>query len=449
MSKKQSFVRAATKKRLKHYQVGGMVAGSGPTSAQGLLGSVTPQSSYQATLAPQTQYGGYLNAIQNAQGQALGAIGGVTGQVPQMQNLENVFLQQMAGQGPNPAQQQLAANTSANIAAQSAMAAGQRGAAGNVGLMQRNVAQQGAATQQQAAGQASTLQAQQEITAAQNAAAQQQAINQAYAQQAGLAGQMYGTALGGMNTQNANQIANYQQAQGINASTSMQNAQMFGGMLGGLAGGGGSALTALLAEGGEVKPQQMPEVRMADGGFSSSGVGQSALGSGGPAASFAGAFLSGKPYQVIGGPSGSKPSSSSMPNADFNQPSAGYQTLQQSGQLGMGPTAPGSSAGIGSFTDMAKGGNVSTKKVEAMVSPDEVILNKQEAKSPNAPAIAAEKVKKGDKVHGKAKVSGDSLKNDTVHKKLEEGGIVVKRTAAQSPSKAAKFVQHVKAAKRR
>jgi hypothetical protein len=276
------------------------------------------------------------------------------------------------GAGPNPAQQQFAANTGTNVANQAALAAGQRGAAQNVGLMERNVAQQGAATQQQAAGQAATLQAQQQLTAEQNAAAQQQAIAQGITANTAAQNQLLSTGVTGTNAQNTAINTSYLTPEQINAQTAQANAGTTSKMIGGLTGGLGSAsssITSSLAEGGEVK-RPMTTQR-------------------GPITDFSGLF----------------PSAQGMPT-----------------------------------TTMAKGG-----KVPAMVSPGEVILSKKEMQSPKAPQIAAEKAKKGHKVAGKPKVAGDSLKNDTKPTMLEEGGAVVKRTAAQDPSKAAQFVQQIKA----
>jgi hypothetical protein len=84
---------------------------------------------------------------------------------------------------------------------------------------------------------------------------------------------------------------------------------------------------------------------------------------------------------------------------------------------------------------MAKGG-----KVPAKVSPGEVYLPpkqvKEVAQGKRAPLD-------GQKIPGKAKVKGDSLRNDTVDKTLETGGIVLPRSVTESddaPRKAAEFV---------
>lgn len=88
---------------------------------------------------------------------------------------------------------------------------------------------------------------------------------------------------------------------------------------------------------------------------------------------------------------------------------------------------------------MAHGG-----KVPAMVSPGEKYLPPSEVEKV---AMGQKPVAKaGEMIPGKAKVAGDSLKNDTVKKTLTEGGIVIPRTVMQSPNpeeQARKFVASV------
>jgi hypothetical protein len=88
------------------------------------------------------------------------------------------------------------------------------------------------------------------------------------------------------------------------------------------------------------------------------------------------------------------------------------------------------------YPHMAKGG-----KVKALLSPGEKYLSPKEAKEV---AVGDKKVNEaGHKIPGKAKVEGDSLKNDIVPANLEEGGIVIPRSIMNSknPEKeAAKFI---------
>lgn len=80
---------------------------------------------------------------------------------------------------------------------------------------------------------------------------------------------------------------------------------------------------------------------------------------------------------------------------------------------------------------MGRGGKVPSKassKVPAYVSPGELIKHTDG---------------KTERVPGKARVSGDSYKNDTVHKNLEPGAIVIPRSHSSDPEKAAEFARRV------
>lgn len=179
-------------------------------------------------------------------------------------NQANVFAQQQAlagqlqaqsmGQGPNPAQAQLAQNTGNNIASQASLAAGQRGASANAGLIARQVGQQGAATQQQSVGQAATLQAQQQIAAQQQLAAQQQAMQGVAAQQVG----QQANAIGNVSTLSQGNYGQLLGAQGaeqtINSGVAQNNAKTIGGFIGQGLGAAGTALTGVpgKADGGMI-----------------------------------------------------------------------------------------------------------------------------------------------------------------------------------------------------
>src|SRR5882672_3276711 len=147
--------------------------------------------------------GGAQNAVVNdinQQQQFVDALGGQNGignqsnVFNQQQMLANQLGRQAQGQGPNPALNQLSMTTGQNIANQAALMAGQRGVGNNPGLAARNIANQGAAIQQQATGQAALQRAQQQLAAQQQLQAQQ-------GQMAGLASQQVGqqhSALQGM-----------------------------------------------------------------------------------------------------------------------------------------------------------------------------------------------------------------------------------------------------------
>lgn len=76
-------------------------------------------------------------------------------------------------------------------------------------------------------------------------------------------------------------------------------------------------------------------------------------------------------------------------------------------------------------------------KVPALVSPGEIYLDPHQVEQVKA---GADPLRVGQKVPGKAKVSGDSYKNDFVKAELDEGGVVVDRKNVGSPEKARKFV---------
>lgn len=85
---------------------------------------------------------------------------------------------------------------------------------------------------------------------------------------------------------------------------------------------------------------------------------------------------------------------------------------------------------------MARGG-----KVPVIVSPGEAYVPPQNVKAVGTGKVPMNKA--AEIIPGKAKVHGDSLKNDIVPKKLEEGGVVIPRSVMNSkdPAKnAAKFV---------
>lgn len=191
-AKKLEFVKHMTKLGLQHFDAGGTVLGgpsaagasSGTTTGGGFLGGIGAtlglNNNFQAGAAniQQGTNQAQLNqAYQGTQSSLTGAdnlSNTLTPQAQQAANQQAALAQQLSmqasGQGPNPAQNQLNQATGQNVANQAALMAGQRGASSNVGLLARQAAQQGADTQQQAAGQAATLGAQQQIAAQQQLA---------------------------------------------------------------------------------------------------------------------------------------------------------------------------------------------------------------------------------------------------------------------------------------
>lgn len=207
-----------------------------PGQANGLLN--------QANSGVQQQQD-FVNALQGAGQQ------GIAGQ----QQLLSMLQSQAAGGGLNPALDQLNNTTGQNVANQAALMASQRGVGQNAGLLARQVGQQGAGIQQQAAGQAALQRAQQTLAA-------QQMLGQQANQQVGQQGQ----ALGNLNAAQqglSGQAIQGQQAQnvlstGINQANAQTNA--------GIAGAIGSAAikgAGLMNQGGAVPAANGPKSRLA------------------------------------------------------------------------------------------------------------------------------------------------------------------------------------------
>lgn len=182
--------------------------------------------------------------MQPGTAQGLGTQNALTGQLQGVVN----------GTGPNAAQAALAANTQKNVANQAALMAGQRGASGNAGLLARQAAQQGAATQQEAVGQAGLQQAQQQIAAQQQLqglAGQQVGQGAASIQGLNNAQQNEQNILQGANTAfNNASVANQANVNNVNAGVAAGNQKAQNGLLGGVLGGVGDAIG--FAKGGEV-----------------------------------------------------------------------------------------------------------------------------------------------------------------------------------------------------
>lgn len=190
-----------------------------------------------------------------------------------LSNQSQVFGQQQAlanqlqgvanGTGPNPALAQFNQATGQNVANQAALMAGQRGANANVGLLARQIAQQGANTQQQAAGQSAVLQAQQQLAGMGALGSQQQALaqqaNQMVNNQAqGIAGLQQGAnnnqnaVLGAYGAQNNSNVAATGSVNAANAAQTAAAMGIAGSVAGGLASGAGAALVGKKYDGGLV-----------------------------------------------------------------------------------------------------------------------------------------------------------------------------------------------------
>ncbi len=298
-------------------------------------------------------------------------------------NVYNQFQNIAAGQGPNPAQAMLANATGQNNAAQAALMAGQRGASQNPALLARMAAQQGSANQQAAIGQGAALQAQQSLNA--------------LGQAGNIAGQQVGNQANAMNS--FGQMAANNQGQVLNAFGNFNNAQA-------------QAQSAANAQNAAISQTNQANQNAIMGGIGS------ALGTGITAFSNQQAQPSREQalFQAQGGEMGPR-----IPGAAFAQGGEVHHGIEF----------------LKGHTAMARGG-----KVPALVSPGERYLPpkaaQEVAKGKKSP------MKAGEKIPGKAKVAGNSLKNDTVKKNLTEGGIVIPRSVMNSKdpaNEAAAFVR--------
>ncbi len=364
--------------------LGGIFGGSGPTPPN-ITDPVTGQmitDANGAVIANQAT----LNAFaQNMQG-----VNGPQNQQAVLGQLQGV----VNGTGPNPAQAQLAQATGQNVANTTAEMAGQRGASQNVGLIAREAAQQGAATQQNAVGQAATLQAQQSLGA--------------LGQEGAIAGQQVAEQQAALNA--AAQNAQSNQAAVLGAQTAYNNQ---------ITSGQGSINSANSSNLGTIAP-------IIAGGIA-----------GGLKGAGAGAVNSSAPTSNSG-------ETGYAGHGDTNAGESGYGYEATVGKFKGGEICAGPhKSHVANFLAMKDGG-----KVPAMVSPGEVYLSPEKVK---AVLDGANPLKVGEKIDGKATVRGDSRKNDTVPRTLEEGGVVISRTHTSSPEKAELFTRravHMRKAKR-
>ena len=364
----------------------------GPTQAQ----LNTSWDQQQAALKQQQDF---INAVT--------AQNGLTNQsnvFNQMQGLTGQFQNIAAGQGPNPAMAALNQATGANVANQAALMAGQRGAGANPALLARQAAMQGAQTQQQAVGQAATLQAQQQLAALQALQQQQGMMGnlagaQVNEQQGALSQYIQGTG-----QQRAQLLGQQQATNALNEQMAQSRAGMQGNLLSSIMGGVGSAMQFIGSKG----------LGAAGGG------GGSGTGPGG---------VNGDDYFMQYGQGNTTP----------------VEQQAEGGEIKAQPVGPRSGYGqMLKGIPMAKGG-----KVPAMVSPGEVYLKPEEVKKV---ADGKKAPMDGEKIPGKPKVGGakNDYANDTVPKTLEEGGIVLPRSVTKSKNpdkKAAEFVKAILAKK--
>lgn len=445
----------------------GQTNGANQTNAGGIANAIGAGNTFQAgnaNIQSGTNQSQLANAYTGANNAINAQIGLANTLTPQTQNAvanqNAVAAQELAmtqGQGPNPALAQLAQTTNQNVNNQAALMAGQRGAAGNVGEMARQAAQQGAATQQQAVGQAATQEANQQIAAQQNLAG----LSANQVGQAGQAVSNLGTQqqneqniLQGANTayNNAN-VGMQSNINNVNSQTAQANQAANTNIIGSIADAApglanGIASLFKFEKGGEVGKDgdhlMLAEMnahslrhtkKYADGGNVSTNMGQPQF----------------TPVQNSGAPQIQQASNNAQPleqaaNENFSnaiqsigdkgQEMADNQKAEEdianggNGYYTGGQAMEGPNGHVAAY--LAAGG-----KVPAMVSPNERYLNPSEVEKVKQ---GADPTKMGVIFKGKAKVKGDSLKNDTIPTTLDDGGVVIDRENRGSPNKERKFV---------
>ncbi len=313
----------------------------------------------------------------------LNGVNGVQNQQAVYQQLQGIA----NGTGPNPAQAQLAQATGANVANQAALMAGQRGGASNVGLIAREAGQQGAATQQESAQQAATLQAEQSLGA--------------IGQMGQVAGQQVGETQTALATAGAQGLENQGQLIGAQGAYNTN-----------VTGGQGNVNTNNAGMFGTMAP------------IATNIAGSVAKGMG----------AAGMPGGTTTAPAG---------NSFTTAPGQSNMNVTAFAHGGMAIEGPHKSSVANYLHHMNKGG-----KVPAMVSPGEIYLSPEKVKQ--VIHEGANPLKIGEKIPGRGKVKGDSKKNDIVPRTLESGGIVIPRHIVEhrmAPEKAELFVHRAMARK--
>lgn len=361
--------------------IGGFIAGlfGGGPQMPNITDPVTGQQITDASgrvVASQAQLQSYANMLQGGAG-------------PQAQNSAIQLLGQVSnGQGPNPAAAMLQEATAQNVNNQAALAAGQRGASSNVGLLERQAAQVGASTEQAAVGQAASTESAQQLNAATgvgNIAAQQE--------QAAIGA---GSAAGNIALGNQGQVLNAQGTYNTN-----------------ITGGQGNVNTSNTQQFQATEP-----------------IIQGTIAGGLAGASAAGA--------VNNTPGVTTTNAQGQP---LSQQISNYQIpFFKGGEAHPGPHK----SHVANYLSFFKGGE---SEVKAMVSPGEIYLSPDHVEEVKH---GADPLKLGHRIGGKAKVKGDSIKNDTIPATLEEGGVVLPRhiVSGRSSDRARLFVLKSLAKKR-
>lgn len=394
------------------------------TGALGLGGGPGGSATNMTNATGANQIAGAQSGVQYGLGQ-LNSLADATG--AGVQNQQNVYkqLQGVAnGTGPNPAQAMLNQSTGQNVANQAALAAGQRGAAGNVGLMARQAAQQGSAAQQTAAGQGATMQANQSLNALE--------------QMGGIANTQAGNQLQATTADTQAQLANLQAQQGAQAAYNSAQSGVASAQAGASSGLAGSAL-------GGAAQGVAGAIGLAQGGYAGD------MGAGTPAAQGGQMMASGGPVSAWGQFMNGMSQYSQNQNSHPGQQGSNYAQNQLGQQIGSGLanavgslfssspqqaqpgiTAPQQAPNAPVQFQAAKGGKVPVK-----LSPQEKVLppGKAEQFAKGGPMRAST-------VPGKPKVPGkNDYANDTYSTQLKPGSIVIPLESLHSNEDARRFVQ--------
>lgn len=360
--------------------LGGGVSGTGigAANAASISNPVTPtqiQNAYTWQQAAQGQQQDLLNALQAQNG---------------LSNQNQVYgqLQGVASGAVNPAQAQFNQNTAANVANQAALMAGQRGASSNVGLMARQIGQNQGALQQQAVGQEASQQAQNQIAA----------IGQAGQLATTQVGQQIGQTNANVGTQQAEQ-ANLLGAQGQFNQASAQSQQSVNQLTGTAMGNQAQAIFPRLADGGTV-PSAQPAQKSYNNMIPGYNTYQAASNVYKGVSAF-GKFLNNMisptpPANPVPTPSPTVEQSGAP--QDIESDEAGEVGAADAGTAAAAPDAVAEAAAFAAY-----GGDIGSK------------------------------LKKGGHVPGKAKVKGNSYKNDNVKALLSPGEGVIDRETMQDP----------------
>ena len=217
--------------------VGDMLSGSKGAGFQGTgVDQTQINTAYGQTQQGIAQQQAFVDALKGQNG-----LENQTSVFNQQQQLSDQLQGVANGTGPNPALAQLNQTTGNNVANQAALMAGQRGSNANIGMIARQAAQQGAATQQQAVGQGATLGAQQQLAGMQQLQNQQTSMGNMANQQVG----QRQAGLSALNQASGNQQANLLGMQAninnANAGIAKGNQGSQGNILGSMTGAIGSA----------------------------------------------------------------------------------------------------------------------------------------------------------------------------------------------------------------